>query len=366
MKINCAYRYELKPNVKQRILLAKHAGTARFAYNWGLARRIELYQQEKKGTNARAQHRELNALKPIDLPWMYEVSKCAPQEALRDLDRAFQNFFRGLKSGRKAGYPRFKKKGIRDSFRLTGSISAAERHIQLPRLGKVRSKERTAVQGRILSATVIREVDRWYVSLAVETEIPDPVPVDGPTAGIDVGINHFAVISFAGTVRKVEAPKPLGKYLQRLQHLSRQHSRKKKGSKNRRKSAQRLARLHRRIRNIRNDFLHKLSTELAKTKSVIVVEDLNVAGMKRNRSLARQISDAGWAEFRRMLAYKTQWYGSHLQLADRFYPSSKTCSACGHIMDKLPLHIREWACPACGVHHDRDGNAAQNLEALAS
>lgn len=148
---NRAYRYELDPNTHQRILLAKHAGAARFAYNWGLSRRITLWEREKKSTNAIEQHRELNVLKKIDLPWMYEVSKCAPQEALRDLDRAFKNFFHGLKTGHKIGFPKFKKKGRHDSFRLMGVIHTFERHIQMPRLGKIRVKETTEVQGRILS-----------------------------------------------------------------------------------------------------------------------------------------------------------------------------------------------------------------------
>ncbi|ABZ85562.1 transposase, is605 family, orfb [Heliomicrobium modesticaldum Ice1] len=362
MKINRAYRYELKPNVAQRILLAQHAGTARFAYNWGLARRITLYEAEKKSTNAIAQHRELNQLKQTEFPWMYEVSKCAPQEALRDLDKAFKNFFRGLKLGQKVGFPRFKKKGQDDSFRLTGAIKVNGKAVQLPRLGVIRLKEEPWIRGRILSATVSREADRWFVSLACEVEIPDPAPVLGPIVGIDVGLNHFAVLS-DGT--KVEAPKPLDKFLKRLRRLSKKHSRKQKGSTNRKKSALALARLHRRIRNIRQDFLHKLTTNLAKTKSEIVMEDLNVRGMMRNGSLARHIADVGWGEFRRQLGYKTAWYGSKLTLVHRFYPSSKTCSACGYVREELPLSVREWDCPSCGVHHDRDHNAAKNLKNYA-
>ena len=366
MKINRAYRYELDPNREQQILLAKHAGVARFAYNWGLARRIELYQQTGKSTNAIEQHRELNRLKKTQFPWMYEVSKCAPQEALRDLDRAFRNFFRGRKGGRKVGFPRFKKKGRNDSFRLTGAIHVRDRAVQLPRLGMIRLKEVPHVQGRILSATVSREADRWFVSLTVEEEIPDPAPVEGPACGIDVGLSHFAtIVTEDGEVVKIEAPKPLEHYLRILRRRQRRHSRKQKGSSNRKKSALRLARLHRRIRNIRRDFLHKLSTHLAKTKRVIVVEDLNVTGMLRNPQLARYIADAGWGEFRRMLEYKTQWYGSKLLVANRYYPSSKTCSVCGHVMDKMPLHIREWTCQICGTHHDRDANAAMNLLILA-
>ena len=365
MLINRAYRYELDPNTHERILLAKHAGTARFAYNWGLARRIALWESEKKSTNAIEQHRELNVLKKVDLPWMYEVSKCAPQEALRDLDRAFQNFFRGLKTGRKVGFPKFKKKGRHDSFRLTGAIHVFERHIQMPRFGKIRVKEATEVQGRILSATVRREADRWFVSLAVEMEICDPIQVQGPAAGIDVGLSHFATIVSGSESVKIADPKPLNRYFKLLRRRQRRHSRKQKGSRNRKKSALQLARLHRRVRNIRQDFLHKLTTELAKTKSVIVVEDLNVSGMLRNACLARHIADVGWGEFRRQLEYKTKWYGSRLVVANRFYPSSKTCSACGAVQEKMPLSIREWTCPACGTHHDRDINAAKNLLTLA-
>ncbi len=202
MLINRAYRYELDPNKEQRILFAKHAGAARFAYNWGLARRIALWEQEKKRTNAIFQHKELNTLKKTDFPWMYEVSKCAPQEALRNLDNAFRNFFRGLKAGRKVGFPKFKKKGRHDSFRLTGAIHILERNVQLPRLGSVRLKELPSLEGRILSATVSREADRWFVSLAVEMERPDPEPVQGEVVGIDVGLSSFAAarpVMAAGT-----------------------------------------------------------------------------------------------------------------------------------------------------------------------
>ncbi|CDM65201.1 RNA-guided endonuclease InsQ/TnpB family protein [Pyrinomonas methylaliphatogenes] len=366
MKVNRAYRYELDPNVQQRILLAKHAGAARFAYNWGLARRIELYQQTGKSTNAIEQHRELNRLKKTQFPWLYEVSKCAPQEALRDLDRAFQNFFRGLKEGRKVGFPRFRKKGRDDRFRLTGAIRVVGRAVQLPRLGLIRLKEEPKVQGRILSATVGREADRWYVSLTVEVDLPEPEPVRGPAVGIDVGLAHFAtLVQDDGVVEKILAPKPLLRRLRLLRRRQRRHSKKEKGSKNRKKSALRLARLHRRIRHIRQDFLHKLTTHLAKTKRVIVVEDLSVSGLVKNPKLARHIADVGWGEFRRMLAYKCVWYGSRMVEANRYFPSSKMCSCCGQVLEALALDVRQWDCPGCGTRHDRDVNAAKNLLALA-
>src|SRR4029079_6091542 len=219
MKINKAYRYEIKPNVKERIACAKHAGTARFTYNWALKQRIDLYEKDKTFTNAIEQHRILNSLKAQEFSWMYEVSKCAPQEALRDLDRAFKNFYRGLKQGKKVGFPKFKKKGRHDSFRLTGTIKIEEDTIQLPRLGKLRLKEIPAVKGKILSATVSRQADRWFVSLTVEEEMNSPPPVQGNSIGIDLGLTFFLTTS---EEVKVLPPRPLKKALKKLKKLSQQ------------------------------------------------------------------------------------------------------------------------------------------------
>jgi len=364
MMIRQAFRYELDPNDRQRTILAKHAGAARFAWNWALARRIEKFQKNEgkaKFTNAVEQHRELNLMKKTEFPWMYEVSKCAPQEALRNLDKAFRAFWKGRKK-KKVGFPKFKKKGRDDAFRLTGRICVEEdgRHIRLPRIGSVRVKESTEkFRGRILSATVRREADRWFVSLCVERERAEPVPVCGPTVGIDLGLNCFAVLSDGS---KIESPKALEKNLERLRRRSKTHSRKRKGSNNRRKSAIRLARLHQKIRNLRIDAIHKATTRLAKTKSVIVVEDLSVRNMMRNRYLARSISDAGWVEFRRQLAYKCKWYGSELVVAPRNFPSTRRCSRCGVVGPRLDLSCRLFRCKACGFALDRDENAARNLE----
>lgn len=361
-----AFRYELDPNNVLTTHLAKHAGAARFSWNWGLSRRIEQFEKNEgkaKFTSAFEQHRQLNGLKASHFPWMYEVSKCSPQEALRDLDRAFKNFWREKKKGKRIGFPKFKKKGVHDSFRLTGAIHVKAGFVVLPRLGELRTKEDTSkFSGRILSATVSREADRWYVSLAVLAQRPDPAIRTGRATGVDMGLDCFAVTSDG---ERIEAPKPLAHGLQRLGSLSKKHSRKAKGSKNRKKSAMRLARLHRHIKNQRRDFLHKLTTRLAKTKPALVVEDLNVRGMIRNRQLSRAISDAGWSEFRRMLSYKCAWYGSRLAVAARFYPSSKMCSVCQFVMTDLPLSVREWNCPSCAAHHDRDKNAARNLEFFA-
>ncbi len=359
MLIRQAYRYELKPNNKQKTLLAKHAGTARFAYNWGLARRIKEYEETGKSSRAIEQHRQLNTLKKAEFPWMYEVSKCAPQESLRDLDRAFNNFYRGLKSKQKIGFPKYKKKGLNDSFRLTGSMRIFERIVALPRIGQISTKERTEVKGSILSVTVAREANRWFVCFAVKRQGKGYKNTNSSVVGIDVGINSFAVIS-DGT--RKESLRPLEKAIGILKRRSRQHSRKEKGSANRKKSAMRLAQLHRKIRNKRKDFLHKFSTQLAKTKRVVAVEELNVRGMIKNHHLARHIADAGWSEFINMLSYKTIWYGSSLEKAPRFYPSSKMCSGCKTVKESFKLSERIFRCEKCGLVIDRDENAAINLK----
>jgi len=363
MLVQQSYRYELKPNNKQRTLLVKHAGTARFAYNWGLVRRIKEYNATGKSCRAMEQHRQLNILKKTEYLWMYEVSKCAPQEALRDLDRAFSNFFRSVKSGKRIGFPKFKKKGIHDSFRLTGSIHVSVGSVILPRIGEIRTKEQTDLKGQILSATVSKGANRWFVSFTVERERERHKIAGDTRVGVDVGITCFAVFSDG---RRIESPKPLQEAVNLLKRRSRHHSRKKKRSANRKKSALRLARLHRKIRNRRKDFLHKVSTLLAKTKRVVVVEDLNVQGMMRNRHLSRYIADAGWSEFLKLLDYKTKWYGSSLVKAPRFYPSSKRCSVCGAIKSNFKLSEREFACEKCGFTIDRDENAARNLEHLST
>ncbi|NQT45942.1 MAG: IS200/IS605 family element transposase accessory protein TnpB [Candidatus Omnitrophica bacterium] len=362
MLVHQSYRYELKPNNKQMTLLAKHAGCARFAYNWGLSLRIEEYKLTKKSSNAIAQHKQLNLLKKTQFPWMYEVSKCAPQEALRDLDKAFNNFYRGLKSKRKVGHPKFRKKNKNDSFRLTGSMHVHTDSVILPRIGIIRTKELTDLKGDILSATVSKDIDRWFVSFSVERQRKECNVIKNQTIGIDVGLNSFCSLS-DGT--KIESPKPLEHALKLLKKRQRQHSKKKKGSQNRKRSTLSLGRLHRRIRNERKDFLNKLSTHLAKTKSVIIVEDLNIKGMLKNHNLSRQIADSGWSQFLNQLSYKSTWYGSELIKAPRFYPSSKTCSVCGAVRVDMDLSERKFICGMCGTIIDRDQNAARNLAYLS-
>jgi len=332
MLVHKAYRYELDPTNSQKSSLLQHAGIARFAYNWGLEHRIKLYRENQgadRFTDAMKQHKLLNSLKKTQFPWMYECSKCAPQEALRNLDRAFRNFIRGLKTGQKVGFPRFKRRGVRDSFRLTGTIRVKGRKIQLPRLGRIRIKEKrkSCYKGRILSVTIRKRADRWFVSIAVEMKIPDPTPAEGPAVGVDLGVKTLATLSDGTTFSNNRA---LGQRLRKLRRLSKSLSRKKKGSKNREKAKLRLAKMYLKTFNIRQDALHKVTTYLTKSHSKMVIENLGVSGMMKNRRLARVIADVGMYEFRRQLEYKCAWYGSQLIIASRTFPSSKRCSNCGH------------------------------------
>lgn len=303
---------------------------------------------------------------------MYESSKCAPQEALRNLDKAFANFFRRVqlkKQGKlkgNVGFPKFKSKkcGL-GRFRLTGTNRVFEKHIQLPRLGKLKLMERGYLPTagvKVLSATVSEQAGRWFVSLQVETDMPDPVTSDKPIAGVDLGVKAMATVSDGAVIPN---PRALQRNLRKVKQLQRKVSRKVKGSANRRKAVKRLARAHRRVANIRRDALHQATTTLAKTKSVIVMEDLHVSGMLKNHTLARAISDVGLGEFRRQLDYKTTWYGSRLMMADRFFPSSKKCSRCRSVKEELSLSERVFKCGVCGFECDRDLNAALNLAWLA-
>jgi putative transposase len=367
-----AYKTELDLNNVQKTRCAQHAGAARYAFNWGLARKIAAFEANEKTPTAIDLHKELNGLKKNELAWLYESSKCAPQEALRNLDKAFDNFFRRVqlkKQGQlkgKIGFPKFKsKKGGLGSFRLTGTIRVFEKHIQLPRLGKLKLKERgyLPVRGvKILSATMREQAGRWFVSLQVETDSPKPAASDQPVAGVDLGLKALATVS-DGTV--FANPQALKRDLQKVKRLQRAVSRKVRGSANQRKAVQHLARAHLRVANIRRNALHQATTTLAKTKSVIVLEDLNVSGMLKNHKLARAISDVGFGEFRRQLEYKTQWYGGQVLVADRFFPSSKMCSGCRNVKAELALSERVFKCEVCGFACGRDLNAALNLARLA-
>ena len=360
-----AHKIALDPNAAQRIYFARAAGCARFAWNWALAEWQRQYKAGEK-PNALALRRQLNNIKRDQFPWMLEVTKTAPQTAIVALGDAFKRFFQG-----KAKYPRFKKKGVHDSFRADNgpaekgadAVQIDGRRIRLPVIGWVKMFEKPRFRGQIKSATVSRTADRWFVSLLIDTEVAPVVRESQAAVGVDLGVKALATLSTGETIAGPKAHKVL---LGRLRRLSRSLSRKVKGSANRRKAAAKLARLHYRISCMRQDATHKLTTRLTREFAVIGIEDLNVRGMSRNRHLARSVMDGGFYELRRQLGYKAALYGSQIVVADRWYPSSKTCSDCGYILSVLALSEREWICPACGSVHDRDHNAAANLERLAA
>jgi putative transposase len=384
MKVNQAYRFALHPTPAQERMMRSHAGAARFAWNWGLAKCQERYTAERVCYSAVDMHKLWNAEKKADpaLAWWSENSKCAYQEAFRDLERALRDSVKsrkGQRKGRQLGFPRFKKRGkCRDSFRLTGDrASCSGKTVTLTRIGTIATHESTRKlarrlangTGRILSATVARTAQRWFISFTVEVDraIPQCHARPNSAIGIDLGVKALLTgVDTGGNVVTVQGPKPLGSSLRRLRRASRAHSRRTKGSANRRKSAARLARLHARVASVRADALHKATSDLATRYAIVVCEDLNVAGMTRNRSLARAIADASFGRTRRMLAYKTTWNGGKLIVADRFFPSSKTCSGCGTVKAKLTLSERTYRCHVCDLVLDRDVNAAANLLKLAA
>jgi putative transposase len=370
--IRQAFRFELDPNRAQRQSLAKSVGASRFVYNWGLAESKRAYALT--GTRPRLSElkRRLVALKRGESPWLYEVSAHIGQQALVDLDRAFERFFQGLSGeGPHSGFPRFKRKGERDSARMY-EVRLGERHLRLPNIGCVRLKERPSdrgFDGRILSATITRRADRWFCSLTVERkrEIPPARRIRRgvDVVGIDLGLRNAAVIHDGSETQFVEARQTLRKNLRRLRRLDRELARKQRGSQNRERAKLRRARLHYRIACQRNNFIHQLSSSLAKAKPAIVLEDLHVRGMARNRCLSLSAVDAGLGELRRQLAYKSEWYGSTLVVVDRFFPSSQLCSGCGTLNGQMRgyegLRRRQFKCGACGLSLDRDENAAINL-----
>lgn len=368
---------ELSPNNKQATHLSKACGVARFAYNWALSEWKKQYEQDKNyrdeclklgiaidesKLNKPSQgklRKQLNAIKRIEFPFMLEVTKCAPQLAIMQLGDAFKRFFKG-----ESKYPQFRKKGVHDRFSLSNDqfklkLKKDKPYIQIPNLGLVRMREKLRHQGKILSAKIFKQGGKWFVSITVElSEVIKPLPKTNKHVGLDLGITDLAILS-DGT--KIKAPKPLKTKLKKLQRLSKQLSRKQKGSKNREKVKAKLARLHYQISCIRKDFLHKLTNYLINNYDTIAIEDLNIKGMVKNRKLARSINDLGLYELKRQLIYKANQFGKTIKSVDRFFASSKTCSCCGQKVETLPLSIRVWTCAQCNTTHDRDINASINI-----
>ncbi|MGW0213556.1 IS607 family element RNA-guided endonuclease TnpB [Micromonospora chokoriensis] len=402
MKTIQAYRFALDLTSRQERDVLAHAGAARVAHNWALAK-VKAVMDQRAAERSYGVPEELltpslhwslaglrkawNAAKPTVAPWWGEVSKEAFNTGLDALARGLKNWAdsrKGVRAGRPVGFPRFKsRRRTTPSVRFTTGairVEPGRMHVVLPRLGRLKLHEsarklaRRLDNGtaRIMSATVRRDGGRWHVAFTVEVERAEHRPARPQSVvGVDVGIKHLAVLS---TGELVDNPRHLVAAQQRMRSLGRALSRKtgpdrrtgRRASKRWERAAARLGRAHGRVANLRRDGLHKLTTRLAREHGTVVVEDLNVAGMLRNRRLARRIADAGFAEIRRQLAYKTWWNGGRLLVADRWYPSSKTCSGCGAVKTKLALSEREYECEACGLVLDRDRNAALNLAALAA
>lgn len=391
-----AYRYALDPTPAQERALRSHAGAARVAFNWGLARvKAVMDQRAAEATygitdqdltpsiswSLYSLRKDWNAAKDTVAPWWAECSKEAFNTGLDALARALKNWGdsrKGKRKGKPVGFPRFRsKRTARPSIRFTtGAIRCADGRAVLPRLGRIKLHEHADLgDARVLSATVRFERGRWFVSFTVEQDVTRPAPTRPEVAvGVDLGIKTLAVVATStGETFEVTNPRHLSKALRKVRRLSRTVSRRqgpdrrtRQAPSNRwRRANEARNRAVGRVADQRRDALHKLTTSLASTYGTIMVEDLHVAGMVRNRRLARHVADASFAEIRRQLTYKTTWHGGTLIVADRWFASSKTCSACGAVKTKLALSEREYVCEACGTVLDRDVNAAVNLARLA-
>ncbi len=355
-KTKRAYKYRISPTDEQKHILAQTFGCCRFVYNWGLSTRKTAYSQHGQ----KLTYNDLSAMLP-DLkkthPWLADVSSVPLQQSLRHLDRAYKNFFEG-----RAKYPTFKKKQNTQSATYASNAFTWENgQLTLAKMNEPLdiTFHRAFPKGcKPSSVTVSKDcANRYFVSMLVEEEIK-PLPVVNAQVGLDLGLKSMVILS---TGEAVGNPRYYAKDEKRLAKAQRRHAKKKKGSKNREKARRKVARVHARIQDRRRDYQHKLSTRIVHENQVICVESLAVKNMVQNHCLAKAIVDVGWSEFVRQLEYKSQWYGRTLIQIDRWYPSSKMCHDCKHVVEDLPLDVREWVCPECGVWHDRDLNAARNI-----
>ena len=365
-----AYRYRIYPTAGQAEMLAKQFGCVRFVYNWGLARKIEQYAQIGKSETRFQLDKQLTVLK-TDKQWLTEVASQPLQQSLVNLERAFTKFFK-----EKKGFPKFHSKHTHNSAAYPQGVGVdfESNRITVPKLGKVKAKLSRGFEGKIRTCTINRnKAGQFHISVLVDVENQDATPnpeVIETAVGVDLGIKHFATLSYRdertgrSTGEKIENPRHLGNALARLKVLHKRFSRTKKGGKNREKARVRLARAYQRVTDCRNDFLHKVSSDLVKRFDTICLETLNVAGMVKNHKLAWHISDAGWSRFADFCEYKTAWVGKHTRYIGRFEPSSRVCG-CGWYNRELKLSIREWLCPACNTLNDRDGLAAENIKKFA-
>jgi putative transposase len=373
MTATLTHKIRLDPNKSQNLYFCQACGTARFAWNWGLAKWNETY---KSGGKPTAENLKLNfnSIKAEQFPWTFDVTKYASQQPFLNLKKAFNNFFQ-----KRAKRPRFKKKGRHDSFYIGGDqIQIEDKKIKIPKLGWVRMKERLRFSGHICSVTISRTAGLWFASVHVQVDTAFPSCENQATVGVDLGVNRLATLS---TGEFVTGPAPLKVALKKLARFQRRFARTQKGSANRERQRRKIARLHYRISCVRSNALHQLTSSLTKRFGQITIEDLNVRGMtssakgtvaapgknvKAKAGLNRAILDAGFFEFRRQLSYKADLYRNHVAVADRWFPSSKGCSRCGSIDRNLALADRMYRCKSCGLEVDRDLNAAMRLNSYST
>jgi len=359
--VRTAYKCRAYPDAEQQQMLSRTFGCVRVVWNRTLAWRHQRYHAEHAKTGFTQANAYLTAMKATgELAWLNEVPSVPLQQAIRHQQVAYTNFFAG-----RARYPRYKSRNGRQSAEYTrsgfryrdGRLFLAKTDAPLAFTWSWPGIDPASVDPS--TVTVSRDPDgRWYVSLAVDVPDPERLPATGRAVGIDLGIKDFAVTSDG---EKIPNPRHLEAKARNLARYQRRTARCQKWSANRAKAKAKVARAHRKVRAARADFLHKTSTRLVRSNDVIVMEDLAVRNMVRNHSLARAISDCGWGTFRQMTEYKAARYGRHVIVVDRWFPSSKTCSACGHLLAELSLSTRHWTCPSCGTRHDRDINAAKNI-----
>lgn len=355
-----AYKFRLYPNQNQKVLFAKTFGSSRAIWNMMLADKIAYYEETGKTLyNTPAQYKK-------DFPWLKEVDSLALANVQLNLQKAYKNFFQ---SG--AGFPKFKKKRHRQSYKTNnqkGSIALENGAIKLPKIGWVRVKDHRQITDMIKSATVsMTATGKYYVSVLCESKIL-PLPKTGSNVGIDLGVSNFAILSTGEKIGNQRFLKQLSKKLAKEQKIlsrralaAKKDGRKLTDSKNYQKQRLKVAKIHEKIANKRQDFLHKVSTEIVKNHDIICIEDLTSRNLMKNHKLAKAIGDASWSEFVRMLGYKADWYEKQVSKISRWYPSSQMCSDCGYADGKKPLRVREWTCGNCGSHHDRDINASINI-----
>jgi putative transposase len=349
-----AHRIALDPTFRQRAYFVRAAGTARFTWNWALAEWQRRYAAGEK-PNATTLKAAFNAIKYETFPWLKDIHRDAHAQPFANLHQAFAAFFQGT-----AQRPTFKKRGkCRDSFYVANDKMRLDGYrLRLPVVGWVRLREQLRFAGKIVAAVVSREAERWFVSIQVDVGGYQRSRTGAGEVGVDVGLNAFATLS---TGERIVAPKPLRRALGQLRRSCRKVSRRQRGSARRERAKRVLARIHAKVKNIRGDFLHHLSTRLCRENQALGVESLAVTNLLRNHKLACAIADASWGEFLRQLSYKGAIFNCEVRTADRFYPSSKRCHRCGHVKESLALSERIFVCAVCALVCDRDVNAALNL-----